>query len=215
MLHTPLSWGCTTRQNSKGWFLFYADLDIFSLGIFFYPYIHYEFSKHFVFASFYHQFIHCDFAKFQRLFNFFRYICSALEGGPKKVYNLNKSSIYFEASAASPHHWTEKIHIICWWYLLMLLCLIDSITLATVFLENLSKFWINLQRKPESLKLCCSLSSCTANMHKMYESIKTTALKGAQKDGALGQGKNVCAMILWHQFLATPPQCKHSLLRQI
>lgn len=37
MLHTPLSWGCTTRQNSKGWFLFYADLDIFSLGIFFIP----------------------------------------------------------------------------------------------------------------------------------------------------------------------------------
>lgn len=42
-------------------------------------------------------------------------------------------------------------------------------------------------------------------MYKMYESTKITAISEAQKDGALGQGENVCAMILWHQFLATSP----------
>lgn len=68
-----------------------------------------------------------------------------------------------------------------------------SITLATVFLENLSKFCINLQRKSESQKICCLHSSCTANMHKVHESIKITAISGAQKGGALGQGENVCA----------------------
>jgi len=30
-------------------------------------------------------------------------------------------------------------------------------------------------------------------MHKTHESIKITAISGAQKGGALGQGENVCA----------------------
>lgn len=124
---------------------------------FFLSCIHYDFSKHFnlssiksAFTFFYHQFIHCDFAKFWRLLDYFHCICSLLERGPKKAHSLNKSSVYFEASADSPHHWTEKVCIISPWYLSVLLCLMDSITLATVFLENLSKFCINLQRKSES-----------------------------------------------------------------
>lgn len=35
MLHTPLSWCCTTRQNTKGFCWVYADLDVFSSGNFF------------------------------------------------------------------------------------------------------------------------------------------------------------------------------------
>lgn len=38
MLHTPLSWCCTTRQNTKGYCWFYADLDVLPSGNdFFFP----------------------------------------------------------------------------------------------------------------------------------------------------------------------------------
>lgn len=158
MLHTPLSWCCTTRQNTKGYCWFYADLDVLPSGNdFFLSCIHYDFSKHFNLSS------------IKSAFTFFTissYIVTLQSFGgcwtvsivyvhfwkeaQKKAHSLNKSSVYFEASADSPHHWTEKVCIISPWYLFVLLCLMDSITPATVFLENLSKFSINLQRKSES-----------------------------------------------------------------
>lgn len=48
----------------------------------------------------------------------------------------------------------------------------------------------------ESLKVKRSVACspiCTANVHKMHESIKTIAIAGAQKSGALGQEENFCA----------------------
>lgn len=36
MLHTSLSWCCTTRQNTKGFCWVYADLDVFSSGKYFF-----------------------------------------------------------------------------------------------------------------------------------------------------------------------------------
>lgn len=155
--------------------IFYADLDVFPSGkeyiyIFLYSL---WISKHsnFVFCEvslhiFYHWFIHHDFASSFRLFDYIHYTCWVLETGPKKAYSLNKSNVYFGASTDSHHHWTENVCIISLQYLLLLLCMMDSIILATMYLENLSKFCIILQRKSECLKIVCLLSILTANMHK-------------------------------------------------
>lgn len=99
----------------------------------------------------------------------------------KKAYSLNKSDVYFGASTDSHHHWTGNVCIISLWYLLLLLWLMDSIFLAAMYLENLSKFCIILQSKSECLKISCLLSIFTANMHRMHESNKFIAIALAQK----------------------------------
>lgn len=114
----------------------------------------YEVSLH----IFCHQFIHRDFANLCRLLDYFLCVCWVLETGPKNAHSLNKSSVYFEASTDSHHHWTENVCITSPWYLLLLLCLMASIILATVFLENLSKSYVSLSRKSESQKISCLLS---------------------------------------------------------
>jgi len=134
---------------------------------------------------FYHRFIHRDFANSFRLFDYIHCTCWVLETGPKKAYSLNKSDVYFGASTDSHHHWTGNVCIISLWYLLLLLWLMDSIFLAAMYLENLSKFCIIQQRKSECLKISCLLSIFTANMHRMHESNKFIAIALAQKGGVM------------------------------
>lgn len=181
-------------------------------NIFFYPYIHCEFSKHFYSSSI---------SQPSLSFTISSYIVTLQTFGGCLTFSIIYVQFRKEAQKSTQ---SPKIEHLFWGFC----CQSSSLNWKSLYhIPMIAPHVVMLDRfnhpghciwricpnsasiSKESLKnlmLCCLLSSCTANMHKMYESIKITAISGAQKDGALGQGENVCARILWHLSNPTPVQ---------